>query len=702
MMPLPVFVSGMMGAATGQLIGMALGSTVQPHMRPTQRGEVYRANASDPNTVPSFDAAIDAWSKGRLSLDHLIRIGLLQGITVGTEAQRREALNRDNTLTPAQRTDILAGAARYRFGPAWWGAIADSSRAVPDISTVYSARNRGIINEGTAGLWTNYAKGDPEVWNRISQLWESVPTIGPLYEARWRGIITPQRFDYWLTRNGFADPEARRILGAGLEILPPISDLLRFSHKEAFAPEVAGELGFYEEFPTEAQQWIEKQGMSGGPGFTGSAAPLPEALAERLGIVQTPDPAAPGRVIRQLLWLDMYNAAEWQPISPSQSYEMLHRLRPGATARFDRALGLPEGSVKAFTQADVFRWLRIADYPTSVRNQLAAISYGVMRLIDIRAVYRSGLQGQGSDAWASGQLLDRGYTPDDAALTVRLWRREQEQGTQKAALKAQEAAQAELIKQAREGYALGIVSETQLRDSLASVQVAPAAIDLIVSVEGNKANIAELKGLLARIRSDIRSGVITEAAGRKRLEDAGFRSDRAGRYARQAALSITARRQQVTTGQILKWVGEGTLPPAQAAQRLANIGWTQPDIVLLLRSAAGTLRQLQARQITQAQGAARKNARGLAQVRKESIALQRQVETDLRRIQPIAQIKKLLGKGIITNRTAIARLLAQGYPPQAVAEYLALWKGESSGKSGEAQGETGTQAPSAQPGTSGT
>lgn len=638
------------------------------------RGSTYHSNVRNPNVVPTPDAAIAAWSKGLISRSRMILIGLLHGAVLGDPQQVEEALRTDTTLTAQERTQFRDAANRLRMASAFWAPIMEAHRGTLSPGEVMSAYASGIVLPTEVAALVTRGGGDPDHYWSVRQAYEAVPTIGPLYEARWRGLITPERFDYWLRRQGHVDPQARQIMAAGLEALPPISDVITFSVREVFSPDVSVPAGYWNEFPDEVLQWAAKQGLGW---ETGLRRPVN-------GVDTNTTPAH---------W---YWAAHWQPISPTQSYEMLHRLRPGRVTRYERMISTPDNPnprIEPFTMDDVQRWLRVSDYPPSVRNQLAAISFSVMRLVDIRAVFKLIPNRR---QWAIEQLLDRGYVQEDATQTVDLWARQNADSAQRQARREEDKATAQLVKQARESYRLGVVTREALRASLTAVGFASAAIDAVISVEDNESRLSIIRATIARVRQEVRNGNLEFDRAVTLLTRAGIGEVQARAEALRAVNSITTRRQQATTAQIQRWVSRGTMTAAEGQRRLRNLGWENADIALLVGESVGNLNQLRAKLAAQAAQANQRRIKGVEGARKEAIKLRQQAESALRRIAPVGVIKKLLEAGIISERRAISRLSAQGYPPQAIAEYLALWRqerGEKNGQAKEAEETTGQQSP---------
>jgi len=180
-------------------------------------------------------------------------------------------------------------------------------------------------------------------------------TLMTLYN---RGVMPLERFLAEVQRMGFPQYDAVN-LEKLTHIIPGVNDLISMAVREAWNEEVVKRFEYDAERPDEAAGWAKKQGL---------------------------DPE----------WFTRYWRAHWQLISPSQAFEMLHRLRPGHTKN-------------PFTADDLNLLLKTADYPVFFRERLAEISYNPYTRVDVRRMYKLGVLNE-TDVYNS--YRDIGY--DDA------------------------------------------------------------------------------------------------------------------------------------------------------------------------------------------------------------------------------------------------------------------------------------------------
>ena len=125
------------------------------------------------------------------------------------------------------------------------------------------------------------------------------------------------------------------------QVIPNVTDLVSFAVREAFNDDIAKRFEYDNDFPESIVEWGEKQGLS-------------------------------------RFWLSKYWRAHWSLPSPTQGFEMLHRLRPGV-------------SKNPFTVDDLQTLLKTADYPTFFRSRLIDISYAPFTRVDVRRMYKVGV-----------------------------------------------------------------------------------------------------------------------------------------------------------------------------------------------------------------------------------------------------------------------------------------------------------------------
>lgn len=199
-----------------------------------------------------------------------------------------------------------------------------------------------------------------DIINNYLAVNERLLSIGEYVEAWRRKIIDDNIFETKLKNMGMTDLSIRIIKNIS-NVIPPISDLIRFMVREVFNESIVKKYGYDEEYPQDIEQYAEKLGLSS-------------------------------------FWTRNYWRAHWELPSPTQGYEMLHRLRPGKTNN-------------PFTIDDLRELLKISDYPKYYRDRLIEISYLPLTRVDVRRMYSLGVL---DEEGIYNAYLDLGYNEENA------------------------------------------------------------------------------------------------------------------------------------------------------------------------------------------------------------------------------------------------------------------------------------------------
>jgi len=252
-----------------------------------------------------------------------------------------------------------------------------------DINILAYAKHTGKLDDAT--IDTNYASlGYNDNYKEV--LFDFYkPKLPPttLLEAEKR----IEKLDYDITKalkqHGFNDKEIS-ILRELSYAYPSPTDFIRFAVREVFTEDKETQEALSAEFPEDIVPYAEKAGM-------------------RKDV------------------LEWYWKAHWELPSPSQVYEMLHRLNPDVLAVRGEAykeMGLDLSKLET-TKETVEFYLKQADYDKRWRQRLLAISYNPLTRVDLRRIYELGLI---DDNELLARLMEVGYTKKDAELMVEFYK----------------------------------------------------------------------------------------------------------------------------------------------------------------------------------------------------------------------------------------------------------------------------------------
>ncbi|MCW7079305.1 MAG: hypothetical protein OCU22_09310 [Canidatus Methanoxibalbensis ujae] len=205
------------------------------------------------------------------------------------------------------------------------------------------------------------------------------PKLSPseILTAWTRKLIDDATMEQMLKEHGFTALTAE-VLKELHFYYPSPTDFIRFAVREVFTDDEETKKALYAEFPQDIVEYAEKAGMK-------------EDV---------------------LKW---YWAAHWELPSPTQVYEMLHRLQPDVLEKRKEAyaeMGLEEEKLKTDLETVKF-YLRQADYDLRWRDRLLAISFSPLTRVDLRRVYQLGLIDREE---LIARLMEVGYTKKDAEL----------------------------------------------------------------------------------------------------------------------------------------------------------------------------------------------------------------------------------------------------------------------------------------------
>jgi hypothetical protein len=220
------------------------------------------------------------------------------------------------------------------------------------------------------------------MWSKLS-----IPIVA---ELQHRGEISPEEARTYIMEQGYGYNTAS-LIQKTFELLPTMSDLIRFAIRDVFAPEIARAFGQFDEFPTAEDPqygsflgWAKKIG-------------LPEDVA-------------------MMFW-----ASKWTLPSPAQGFAMYHRMVREPTAFSGVAVGSDEKGpyYRAIDWEHLNLLLRALDIMPAWRAKLLETQYTLPTRIDIRRALLNGLV---TEENAIRMYRMRGYDEESVELQLKLAR----------------------------------------------------------------------------------------------------------------------------------------------------------------------------------------------------------------------------------------------------------------------------------------
>ena len=252
-----------------------------------------------------------------------------------------------------------------------------------DIPILAYAEHIGKLDEKT--IDTNYASlGYSDAYKSVLfDYYKPKLSVTDLLEAEKRIENLDIDVNEELKAHGFNDKEIS-ILRELSYAYPSPTDFIRFAVRDVFTKDKETQEALRAEFPEDIVEYAEKAGM-------------------RKDV---------------LMW---YWMSHWELPSPTQVYEMLHRLNPDVLSVRGEAykeMGLDLEELKT-TKETVEFYLKQADYDKRWRQRLLAISYSPLTRVDLRRIYELGLI---DDNELLARLMEVGYTKKDAQLMVEFYK----------------------------------------------------------------------------------------------------------------------------------------------------------------------------------------------------------------------------------------------------------------------------------------
>jgi len=243
------------------------------------------------------------------------------------------------------------------------------------VESIILQRYRGIIKEDDFnGLMAQWGF-DYNRRHNLYKLAEVMLDADTLLTLKWRGEITEVVFNDKMSKIGFVE-ETRKFYEKSRKFLPSVGDLIRFSVRDVYYPEVIAKYGMDKEFPAKFTEEAAMQGMS-------------EERAKQF-------------------WV-----SHWVLPALGDVMTMLHRLSPDyvdAHPNEFTEMGLSTEGVKT-DLATVKEIIKRHDVEPYWRERLVAITYEPYTRVDVRRMYELGVLTKDDVYWNYRQL---GYNHEKA------------------------------------------------------------------------------------------------------------------------------------------------------------------------------------------------------------------------------------------------------------------------------------------------
>lgn len=461
--------------------------------------------------------------------------------------------------------------------------------------------------------------------------------------------------------------------------IPSSSDLVRFSVRHVFEPDLIAKLGYNNEFRPILDLWHRFQGLNY-PIFTG---PFKQQVAQYEAEKGLPPGSFFASYVEQGLadptWAQAFWWSHWVLPSPSQGYLAYFRLRPDRDKRYDG----PEALGVNFSYDDLTLLLRANDYPLKYRNMLAAIARPIPGVRFARDFRANGVYDEPAlFEWA----LRQGYSDKDAgdiATDIDTWatRRENKETTCRGCNVVEKA------------YEVGIIDRGQMQALFSKLGVpakeAAARADLVdVDLKSRRA-----LEVVRSLRRQYLAGKIGDQQAQILLAQYGLVAVRIDEYLSDWKLEKATNFKEIAAQKAIKWACQGIVAIDDLVKRLTNLGYQQPDIAGMVAEAELCALTIAARAAAAVQKAAEKQARALIAAQKAAAQAITQARRALASHGSPAQLRKWFCEGNIGQPELYSRLQFLGWPDIDIARLVADCKTGKGKSRGGATGPGGTAGP---------
>jgi hypothetical protein len=364
------------------------------------------------------------------------------------------------------------------------------------------------------------------------------------------------------------------------EQLPPFTDIIRFMVRDTESKQAVEFGGLDANFETNYTGLLQKYGV--GQGIT-------DDLAKR------------------------YWRAHWEWPSPTQLYEMLHRLRPG---RVPDELAVDKELARKVLQID--------DKVPAFVDRLLEISFHPLTRVDVRRMRAMGVL---DTAEVTEAYLDLGYSPKDAkALT-------QFTEVEASRTRASQIGTWTLNKIAS-SYRDGLVDESFARGRAAFLLPTEAAVNQFIG-DIDTEREARLRAIcLKALKKRYMIGEFDYQGAVNAVLDFVIDNHVVQQLVRSWECERSARRKEIPARTLCKFLAQGIITQAQYLIRLGNLGYTEADAQRMLVSCGiDIFEKEKARAIREAKSRLDEYRRRLKEVEAELKRRQEQLEKLLQQLQ---------------------------------------------------------------------
>lgn len=512
-----------------------------------------------------------------------------------------------------------------------------------------------------AAISAGSAAGLSAVWTAALQATSEQPTEVEMRAIANRNLWPDQQVVNVLGRYGYYFPTWTKDVANLRYDIPGPSDLVRFSVRHVWEPDILSRLGYDAEFPGKIiDYWHAAKGLDY-PLFTGPFKAQIEQLTAGEGGVEAWVNAYAGSGLDEPTWAKAYWWSHWILPSPQQACQMWFRLDPER----DRRRDAPEMVGQDFSFDDLKLLLRANDYAPKWRPLLAAICRPIPGIRFVREFCRNGV-------YDYNDLLEWarrwGYSPQDQRdIADDIYR--------SCTAPKQRQISINCFALIKRGYEVGIIADNELEIELKKCLLPdedpkPAADD--IRYENALKRVSQV---VSSVRSLYLKGRLSKDEASQRLADAGVTADHVSDDLVQWDLERLEQGREATIAEALKWACQGFISLADFVGRAANLGYAPED----QRPLVAQVQQCQAGLLAKAAATAAKQQAQTLKAQQQAIKAQaqalRQQQRDLASHGSPGKLREWYCQGFLTEADLYGRLRYLGWPDSDITRLVGDCKG---------------------------
>lgn len=511
-----------------------------------------------------------------------------------------------------------------------------------------------------------------DIWNQYYFSLQELPTPQEIFVLTNRGLFAVTEMDRLLERKGFQS-EAIRAKMANLRFeIPGSSDLVRFSVRHVFEPDLIERLGYNDEFRPILDFWHRLQGLNY-PLFSGP-------FREQITKFELERGLAPGSFLRSYesvgledpTWAQAFWFSHWVVPSATQAYEMYFRLRPDRNRNFDPPLARDLN----FGLDDLNLLLRANDYPPRIRAALAAIAHRVPGIRFLRQLRATEVY---TKADVTELLLRQGYSAGDAAtLAESVERNDRDQRRRQ----IETQAKGQLAKY----WELGAIDNDEYRQLLIQHGLQPQDAQAAVELANLDLKFKRLQQIVQFVRRQMISGAINGAQAADQLRQAGVVNERVQSYIQDWQLEVASKHKLISAQKAVQWACKGLITVNDLVTRLDNLGYRREDVAGLVAEASLCQASLANRAAAQADRAARQTERALKSQQRDAARAIIVARRQLAAHGSPAQLRKWFCEGHLGEAELYSRLRFLNWPDADITRLIGDCKAATGGGRGGQRG----------------